>query len=152
MARENPAGGHRRIQGELARLGYAIAASTVWETLHAAGIDPAPRRAGPTWREFLTTQAHAIIACDFLVMETVLLKRLYVLVFIEHGTRRLHLAGVTAHPTGEWAVQQARNLAMDRACDTARTRRGVDPRPRRRHRDRRPDRHPQRADRGRATR
>ena len=113
MARDNPAWGHRRIQGELARLGYAIGASTVWEILHAAGIDPAPRRAGPTWRHFLTAQAHAIIACDFLVIETVLLRRLYVLVFIEHGTRRLHLGGVTAHPTGAWAVQQARNLAMD---------------------------------------
>ena len=113
MARENPAWGHRRIQGELTRLGYAIAASTVWEILRAAGIDPAPRRPGPTWREFLAAQAHAIIACDFLVMETVLLRRLHVLVFIEHGTRRLHLAGVTAHPTGAWAVQQARNLAMD---------------------------------------
>jgi putative transposase len=113
MARENPTWGHRRIQGELARLGYAIAASTVWEILHAAGIGPAPRRAGPTWRQFLTAQAYAIIACDFLVVETVLLKRLYVLVFIEHGTRRLNLGGVTAHPTGAWAVQQARNLAMD---------------------------------------
>jgi putative transposase len=112
MARENPAWGHRRIQGELARLGYVIAASTVWEILHAAGIDPAPR-AGPTWRQFLTAQAHAIIACDFLVVETVLLQRLYVLVFIEHGSRRLHVAGVTACPTGAWAVQQARNLAMD---------------------------------------
>jgi putative transposase len=108
MARENPTWGHRRIQGELARLGYVIAASTVWEILHTAGIDPAPRRAGPTWRQFLSAQAHAIIACDFLVVETVLLKRLYVLVFIEHGTRRLHLAGVTAHPTGAWAAQQAR--------------------------------------------
>ncbi|GAA3661038.1 hypothetical protein GCM10022224_025590 [Nonomuraea antimicrobica] len=113
MARENPTWGHRRIQGELARLGYPIAASTVWEILHSAGIDPAPRRAGPTWRRFLTAQAHAIIACDFLVVETMLLKRLYVLVFIEHGTRRLHLAGITAHPTGAWTVQQARNLAMD---------------------------------------
>jgi transposase len=113
MARENPTWGHRRIQGEMARLGYAIAASTVWEILHAAGIDPAPRRVGPTWRQFLAAQAHAILACDFLVVETVLLKRLYVLVFIEHGTRRLHLAGVTARPTGAWAVQQARNLAMD---------------------------------------
>jgi putative transposase len=113
MARENPAWGHRRIQGELVRLGHAIAASTVWEILHAAGIEPAPRRAGPTWREFLTAQAHAIIACDFLVVETVLLKRLHVLVFIEHSTRRVHLAGVTARPTGAWAVQQARNLAMD---------------------------------------
>jgi transposase len=107
MARENPAWGHRRIQGELARLGHAIAASTVWEILHAAGIEPAPRRAGPTWREFLTAPAHAIIACDFLVVETVLLKRLHVLVFIEHGTRRLHLAGMTARPTAAWAVQQA---------------------------------------------
>jgi transposase InsO family protein len=113
MARENPAWGHRRIQGELARLRHEIAASTVWEILHAAGIDPAPRGAGPSWREFLAGQAHAIIACDFLVVETVLLRRLYVLVFIEHGTRRLHVAGVTAHPTGAWAVQQARNLAMD---------------------------------------
>jgi putative transposase len=97
----------------LARLGYAIAASTVWEILHTAGVDPAPRRAGPTWRQFLTAQAHAIIACDFFVVETVLLKRVYVLVFIEHGTRRLHLGGVTARPTGAWALQQARNLAMD---------------------------------------
>jgi hypothetical protein len=68
-----------------------------------AGIDPAPSRAGPTWREFPTAQTHAIIACDFLVVETVLLKRLRVLVFIEHDTRRLHVAGVTAHPTGPWA-------------------------------------------------
>ena len=83
------------------------------EILHAASIGPAPRRAGPTWRQFLTAQAHAIIACDFLVVETVLLQRLYVLVFIEHGSRRLHVAGVTAHPTGAWAAQQARNLAMD---------------------------------------
>jgi putative transposase len=113
MARDNPAWGHRRIQGELARLGHAIAASTVWKILRAAGIDPASRRAGTTWREFLAAQAHAIIACDFLVVETALLKRLYVLVFIEHGTRRLHVAGVTAHPTGAWAVQQARNLVMD---------------------------------------
>jgi transposase InsO family protein len=113
MARENPTGGHRRIQGELARLGCSIAASTVWEILHAAGVSPAPRRSGPTWRQFLIAQAHAIIACDFLVVETVLLKRLYVLVFIEHGTRRLHLAGVTARPTGAWTAQQARNLVMD---------------------------------------
>ena len=103
----------RRIQSEPVQLGYAIAASTVWEILRAAGIDPAPRRAGPTWRQFLAAQAHAIIACDFLVVETVLLRPLHVLVFIEHGTRRLHLAGVTAHPTRAWAVQQVRNLAMD---------------------------------------
>jgi transposase InsO family protein len=113
MARENPTWGHRRIQGELARLGHVIAASTVWEILRAAGIDPAPRRAGPTWRQFLTAQAHAIISCDFFTVETVLLQRLYVLLFIEHGTRRLHLGGVTAHPTGAWTLQQARNLTMD---------------------------------------
>jgi putative transposase len=113
MARENPAWGHRRIQGELAQIRYAIAASTAWEILHAAGIDPAPRRTGPTWRQSLTAQARAIIACDFLVVETALLKRLYVLVFIEHGTRRVQLAGLTAHPTGAWTVQQARNLAMN---------------------------------------
>ncbi|MEV4890932.1 integrase core domain-containing protein [Nonomuraea sp. NPDC055795] len=113
MAQENPTWGHRRVQGELARLGYNIAASTVWEILYSTGIAPAPRRAGPTWRQFLTAQAHAIIACDFLVVETVLLKRLHVLVFIEHGTRRLHLAGVTAYPSGAWTVRQARNLVMD---------------------------------------
>jgi hypothetical protein len=100
VGHRKPAWGHRRIQGELARLGYAIAASIVCEIFHAAGIDPAPRRAGPSWREFLAAQAHALIACDFLAVETVLLKRLYVLVFIEHGARRLHVAGVTARPTG----------------------------------------------------
>jgi putative transposase len=78
----------------------------VWEILNAAGNDPASRRAGPTWREFLAARAHAIIACDFLMAETVLLKRLPVLVFIEHGTRRLHLAGEATHPTGVWAAQQ----------------------------------------------
>ncbi|MER6817634.1 hypothetical protein ABT299_51010 [Spirillospora sp. NPDC000708] len=97
----------------MARLEYTIAASTVWEILHAAGIDPAPRRAGSTWRQFMTAQARAIIACDFLVVETVLLKRVYVLVFFEYGTHGLHLGGVTAHPTGAWAVRQARSLATD---------------------------------------
>jgi putative transposase len=113
MARQNPGWGHRRIQGELARLGHKIAYSTVWEILKKAGIDPAPQRSGPTWGEFLSAQAHRIIACDFLHVDTVLLRRLYVLIFIEHGTRRLHIAGVTAHPTGSWVAQQARNLAMD---------------------------------------
>jgi len=92
--------------------GVTVAPSTVWEILRAAGIDPAPRRAGPTWRQFLHAQAAGIGAVDFLHVDTVLLRRLYVLVFIEHGTRRMHLGGVTAHPTGDWTVQQARNLAL----------------------------------------
>jgi len=113
MARQNPGWGHRRIQGELARLGHKIAYSTVWEILKKAGIDPAPQRSGPIWSEFLSVQAHRIIACDFLHVDTVLLRRLYVLIFIEHGTRRLHIAGVSANPTGSWVAQQARNLALD---------------------------------------
>src|ERR1700733_13020145 len=112
LAKENPLWGHRRIHGELAKLGITVAPSTVWQILHAAGIDPAPCRAGPTWRQFLHAQAAGIVAVDFLHVDTVLLKRLYVLVFIEHGTRRMHLGGVTANPTGEWTVQQARNLAL----------------------------------------
>jgi hypothetical protein len=89
-----------------------VAQSTVWEILRNAGIDPAPRRAGPTWRQFLRAQAAGILAVDFFHVDTVLLKRLYVLVFIEHGTRRMHLGGVTANPAGEWTAQQARNLSL----------------------------------------
>jgi putative transposase len=113
LARENTRWGDRRIQGELARLGHPIAASTVWNILTAAGIDPAPRRTGPTWREFLTNQAEGIIAADFFHLDTVFGRRLYALAFLEHGTRRLHISGVTAHPSREWAVQQARNTAAD---------------------------------------
>src|ERR1022692_4230343 len=113
LAQENPQWGYRRIHGELTKLGLAVAPSTVREILHAAGTGPAPRRSGPTWRQFLHTQATGILAVDFLHVDTVMLKRLYVLVFIEHGTRRMHLGGVTSSPTGEWTVQQARNLALD---------------------------------------
>ena len=112
LAQENPLRGYRRIHGELTKLGVTVAPSTVWEILRAAGIDPAPRRSDPTWRQFLHAQAAGIVAVDFLHVDTVLLKRLYVLVFIEHGSRRMHLGGVTAHPTGEWTAQQARNLAL----------------------------------------
>jgi transposase len=112
LAKENPLWGHRRIYGELAKLGVTVAPSTVWQILRAAGIDPVPRRPGPTWRQFLHAQAAGILAVDFLHVDTALLRRLYVLVFIEHGTRRMHLGGVTANPTGEWTVQQARNLAL----------------------------------------
>jgi transposase InsO family protein len=105
--------GHRRVQGELLRLGHPIAASTVWQILHDAGIDPAPRRAGPTWRQFLTAQARGILAADFVYVDTVLLRRVYALVVIEHGIRRAHLAGVTAHPDGAWTTQAARNFLMD---------------------------------------
>ena len=96
LARKNSLWGHRRTQGELVKLGIAVAPSTVWEILHAAGVDPAPRRSGPTWRQFLRAQAAEILAVDFLHVDTVLLKRMYVLVFIEHGTRQMHLGGVTA--------------------------------------------------------
>ncbi len=113
LARENSRWGHRRIQGELARLGHPIAASTVWQILHTAGFDRAPRRTGPTWREFLSTQATGLIACHFLHIDTISLQRLHALIFLEHHTLRLHIAGVTAHPTATWATQQARNLATD---------------------------------------
>jgi putative transposase len=113
MAKETPTWGYRRVQGELIRLGHRIAASTVWQILHDAGIDPAPRRSGPTWRQFLTAQAQAVLAVDFVHVDTVFLRRIYALIAVEHGSRRAHLAGVTAHPTGAWTTQAARNLMMD---------------------------------------
>jgi transposase InsO family protein len=85
----------------------------VWWILKRAGLDPAPRRCGPTWRELLNAQAAAIVACDFFTIDTVFLRRLYVLFFLELGTRRVHLAGITTHPTGSWVTQQVRNLLMD---------------------------------------
>jgi transposase InsO family protein len=113
MACDNPGWGYRRIHGELTGLGYTLAPSTVWQILKDAGIDPAPRRAGRTWRTFLEAQAKTILAADFFHVDTVFLRRLYVLFFIEHGTRRVRLAGITAHPTGAWVTQQARNLLME---------------------------------------
>ncbi len=113
MATDNPTWGHRRVQGELVRLGHPIAPSTVWQILHDAGLDPAPRRKGPTWKQFLTAQARGIVAADFVHVDTILLQRIYALIVIEHGTRRVHLAGITANPDGAWTTQAARNFLMN---------------------------------------
>ncbi len=113
LATENSTWGYRRIHGELAGLGYHLAPSTVWLILKRAGIDPAPRRSGPTWRQFLATQAHGILATDFFYVDTLLFHRLYVLFVVEHATRRVHILGITINPTGAWVAQQARNFLMD---------------------------------------
>jgi putative transposase len=113
LARENPGWGYRRIHGELAGLGVKVAASTVWEILKNAGIDPAPRRTGPAWSHFLHSQAEAIMACDFFTADLLDGTRAHVLAVIEHATRRIRILGITQHPTGEWTAQQARNLLMD---------------------------------------
>jgi putative transposase len=113
LARENPAWGYRRVHGELLVLGVQVAASTVWEILHEAGIDPAPDRACSTWADFLRSQAHGLLACDFIETVTLAGTRLYVLAVIEHASRHVRIMGVTAHPTATWVAQAARNLVMD---------------------------------------
>ena len=113
LARENESWGYRRIPGELAGLGIAVAPSTVWRILKDAGISPAPRRDGPGWAEFPRSQAQAMLALDFFTADLLNGTKAYVLAVIEHGTRRVRILGATGHPVQSWVVQQARNLLMD---------------------------------------
>ena len=118
MAAANPAWGYRRIHGELNNLGHRVGASTVWRILKRHGIDPAPHRSVVTWTEFLRSQA--AIACDFATIDTVFLRRYYLLFFIDVSTREVFFAGITANPTGAWTTQAARNLFLrhhDRLAD-----------------------------------
>ncbi len=113
LGRENPRWGCVRIQGELRKLGIRVGATTIRAILRSAGVGPSPRRDGPSWNEFLRAQAKGILACDFFTVETVWQRTLYVLFWIEHGSRRVRLAGVTASPDSGWVTQQARNLTFD---------------------------------------
>ena len=113
LVRENPGWGYRRVHGELAMLGIKVAASTVWEILKQAGLDPAPERASTTWADFLRSQADAILACDFIETVTLSGQRQYVLAVIEHATRRVRVLGTTAHPSVNWVIQAIRNMVMD---------------------------------------
>jgi putative transposase len=112
FARENPGWGYPRIAGELLKLGLRVSSSTVRRILLANRLGPAPRRAGPTWQQFLRQQAASVLACDFFTVETLTLRRFYVLFFLELGNRRVHLAGCTTNPSGAWVTQQARNLSF----------------------------------------
>jgi len=112
LARENPRWGYLRIRGECAKLGVEVSGTSVRNILRRHGLGPAPRRGGPTWAEFLRSQAAGVLACDFFTVETVGLTRMYVLFFIELKRRQVWLGGVSPHPIGEWVTQQARNLAM----------------------------------------
>jgi putative transposase len=111
LARENPRWGYQRIAGELNGLGLAVSATTVRKILRQAGLSPAASRSGLSWRAFLRAQAKSMVAVDFFTVETIRLQRLYVLFFIELGSRRVHLAGCTANPSGAWVTQQARQFA-----------------------------------------
>ena len=113
LARENPTWGYRRIHGELLVLGITVAASTVWQILQDAGIDPTHERASTTWPAFPRSQADALLACDFFETCTLSGARLHVLAVIEHANRRIRVLGATAHPTAAWATQAAKNLVMD---------------------------------------
>ncbi|WP_421106408.1 integrase core domain-containing protein [Streptomyces sp. NEAU-S77] len=113
LAKENPGWGYRRVHGELLGLGRDVAASTVWTILKQAGIDPSPQRMDRSWAAFLKAQASAIVATDLFHIDTVFLRRWFVLFFINHGTRQVHIAGITRHPTGPWVTQQARDYLMD---------------------------------------
>jgi putative transposase len=111
LGRENPRWGYQRVAGELNGLGIAVSATTVQKILRQAGLAPAGSRGGPSWRAFLRAQAQSVLAVDFFTVETISLQRLYVLFFIELGSRRVQLAGSTANPTGTWVTQQARQFA-----------------------------------------